>query len=496
MCARVGAIMVAVAAMWPVPVARAQKFNFGVKVDDFRCGEYDAVQAVVWHGADPQMPIERLAAYCGPIVWFSPDEPLLNDKTGKDIMIPEPFPFEPAATGPVVYYRVRQIVTHPDATGIAYVPNSADRGASVVDLQNVSGIDLDFFFYYSKETGLGGHKHDVESVEMQLIVLNRPECNERLLVVTRVVGKAHGVQWYDNTLHVDEYTRFPIHIFVEEGKHASCTDKNGDGYYTPGYDVNRRVNDAWGVRDIISSGSLFTGGYQAWMAKVRHPEHCVFPPLPENSPLRGRLSEDGVYAPDNAIYELRPFPSAERAEKDLVHFIADKGDPDWPEVEELNGIQQFREWADSETFVKSLSVSFYADGNYGIAFSFPFFIVKNLEDPMGGGFITQRMAFTDKDLRDFTWMANYSPSASRWIDPYLAAGVEWNKEDAPGGGTTSRSDMVIETGLKFRASLAHTPFRFVTRVADFWGVRFGVKSYGFFDINTLRYVIEVGAGTW
>jgi hypothetical protein len=179
-----------------------------------------------------------------------------------------------------------------------------------------------------------------------------------------------------------------------------------------------------------------------------------------------------------------------------VHFIADKGDPNWPSVERTSNIEQFREWADRETFVKSLSAAFYADGDYGVSFSFPFFIVKNLEDPMGGGFITHRMAFTDDNLRDFTWMANYSASASRWIDPYFAGGVEWDVEDSPTGGTTTNSDVVLETGLKFRSSLAHTPFRFMTKVADFWGLRFGVKGNGFFDIDTLRYVIELGAGTW
>ena len=326
---------------------------------------------------------------------------------------------------------------------------------------------------------------------------SRDECDEVFLVVSRVVGKAHGIKWYDNTLSVDEYTRFPMHVMSEEGKHASCTDKNADGYFTPGYDVNRRVNDAWGIRDVISTGSLFTGGYQSWMAKVRRPEHRVFPPLPGDSPLRKRYTRDGVYAPDNAIYELRPFPTAAHAEHDLVHFIADKGDTNWPEVTKTSSVKLFQKWADRESFVKSLSVGFYADGNYGISFSFPFFIVRNLEDPMGGGYITQRMAFTDNHGRDFTWMANYSASASRWIDPYFAAGVEWDKEDDPSGsGHTTERDVVIETGLKFRAGLAHTPFKFMTKVADFWGLRFGVKDNGFFEIDRLRYVIEVGAGTW
>jgi hypothetical protein len=206
---------------------------------------------------------------------------------------------------------------------------------------------------------------------------------------------------------------------------------------------------------------------------------------------------EGEYAPDNAIYQLRPFPSAEQADHELEHFISDKGDPNWPEVVESHSLKQFSSWLDGESFVKSLSIGYYTDGNSGISFSFPFFIVRNLEDPMAGGFITQRLIFTDQDLQDITWMANYSASASRWIDPYFAAGVEWDtKNDPSGSGTSTTHDVVIETGIKFRAGLAHTPFKFLTKVADFWGLRFGVKNSGFFEIDTMRYVVEIGAGTW
>ena len=36
-------------------------------------------------------------------------------------------------------------------------------------------------------------------------------------------------------------------------RHGLATDKNGDGVFTPGYDVN----DAWCVRDIIRTGMLY-----------------------------------------------------------------------------------------------------------------------------------------------------------------------------------------------------------------------------------------------
>jgi hypothetical protein len=450
-----GAALIAMALA--APSAATPRMHFHIDGDTLRCGGYDHVQAVVWFGRDPRMTIARLAAYCAPVIWFSPDEPLLGESSGKDIKIPEAFPFEPPGEGPVVYYRVRSLQTR-GGSG-AYAPAAGDRGASVVDLARVAGIDLDYFFYYASEAGLGSHAHDVESAQLQVVVWKREQCSEAPyhLVVTRVVGKAHGIQWYDNTLEVDEETKFPIHILSEEGKHASCTDKNGDGYFTPSYDVNRHVNDAWGVRDIISAGTLFTGGYQSWMSKVRRPEHRVFPPLPADSPLRARQTRGGVYAAKNAVYELRPFPSADRAEPHLKPFIADKGSPDWPELVPTGSLQQFTKWADRETFSKSISAALYMDGNTGFSIAFPFFIVKNLEDPMAGGFITQRMAFTDKNLRDFTWMANFSASASRWIDPYFAAGVEWDEEDKLGGGTTKKSDTVLETGIKFRSTVEHTP---------------------------------------
>ena len=60
----------------------------------------------------------------------------------------------------------------------------------------------------------------------------------------------------------------------------------------------------------------------------------------------------------------------------------------------------------------------------------------------------------------------------------------------------SKTDFVLETGIKFRALLSHTPLKFMTKLTDFWGVRFGVKNKGFFDINSLQYVVEIGAGTW
>ncbi|MDH4212063.1 MAG: hypothetical protein OEV79_11510 [candidate division WOR-3 bacterium] len=465
------------------------------------CTEH-GIQAIVWSGSNPKMIIEKLAAYCGPILWFSPDEPLLAGTKGSEIVLPEPFPFEEAAATPVVYYRVRTILVREDADGPAYVPHLTDKNLSLIDLHQVIGIELDYFSYYHAEEGMGSHEHDVESVQLTLQVWRREDCQENPynLVVTRVVGKAHGVHWYDNILEVDEQARFPIHILVEEGKHASCTDKNGDGYFTPGYDVNTRVNDAWGARDVMRIGTLFTSSYQSWMTKLRREEHRVFPPLPEDSPLREEHSDNGVYAPLNAIYVLRPFPSAENADPGLRPYIAGKGNPNWPEEKPYTDLTRLQRWvADAGSFVKSLSVAFRADGDLGISIIFPLFIVKHLQEPFGGGWIVNRVYFKDTDMRDFAWTVLYTKSASRWMEGYLSAGFEWDEEwediNLPETFESTRS-FVLETGVKFRANLAYTPLKFLTKLTDFWGLRLGIKNTGFVNIDKLSYVIEIGAGSW
>jgi hypothetical protein len=206
------------------------------------------VEGFMWNGEDSLMTFGKLAALCAPVLWFSPDEPLLEGNTGKDIRIPSPFPFERPADSPVVYYRLRRVLVREDSGWKGPVVDREDPGSTLLDLSGLASVDLDYFFYYTSEEGFGGHEHDVESVQMKVMFSRKDYIHGAgyVIAVWKIVGKAHGVLWYDNTLEVDDDTSFPIRILVEEGKHASCTDKNGDGYYTPGYDVNKRINDAWG----------------------------------------------------------------------------------------------------------------------------------------------------------------------------------------------------------------------------------------------------------
>lgn len=512
--------VVSLAALWVAPALGAQTSPGpslalrpeAVLAPQAAC-EFSDVPGAVWWGTESEMTMERFMSYIAPVYWLSPDEPLLNRTEGADIRIPEALPFETAPDAPVVYYQLEDIVTLVGAPEPPIVPDTANMNNSVIDLEWSGVMRISFFAYFSSEEGVGAHDHDVEATEFRIGVARTSgeylpdelaaRCDEEtyVIMVFSVAAKAHGIRWFWNVLNpVDTETRFPMYLMVEEGKHGLATDKNSDGYFTPGYDVNRNINDAWGVRDIIRTGALFGGGYQAYMTKVRTPEYRVFPPLPDDSPLRASFDRRSGPVEERAVYELRPFPSASLAEDDpgLHHFMKDKEVPDWPRIEARSELSEFISWLDEGAVVKSFAIAFRADGDLGFSFVFPLFIVKNFEDPLTGGFLVWRMYLKDENLRDFGWMIMYTPSASRWIDTYFSTGVEWDTEPIPGGDGASETKafFTLETGVKFRVQIGSSPIKFLTFLTDFWGLRFGVLNKGFFDIDELTYVIEIGAGAW
>lgn len=217
------------------------------------------------------------------------------------------------------------------------------------------------------------------------------------------------------------------------------------------------------------------------------------PTAAPGQPNREKHSVDGVYAPGNAIYEVRPFPRSEGAAPDehLEHFIASKGSEDWPDVIKDTSISKFGSWVMEDSFFKSLSVAYRYDQQSGISFIFPLLIIKNVADPIGGGWFVNRVYLKDYDLRDVSWNLMYSPAASRWIDSYFAAGWEWDSD-----GTTTTTNFMVETGVKLRFSIAHSPLKFASFLTDFWGVRVGVKNIGLSDWSYLGWVFELGAGTF
>jgi hypothetical protein len=79
---------------------------------------------------------------------------------------------------------------------------------------------------------------------------------------------------------------------------------------------------------------------------------------------------------------------------------------------------------------------------------------------MGGGFITHRMAFTGQESARLHVDGKLLSVASRWIDPYFSGGAEWDEEDAASGtGETKTVHTVLETGIKLRSTVMHTPLR-------------------------------------
>ena len=459
---------------------------------------------IIWEGTNPIMKASDLAAYCAPVFWFSADEPELRGKSGKKIKIPSNFPFESRSDSPVVYYQLTYILTKDKTSGPAFKKDYFDIGNSVIDFRQVRAFDIYYNHYYKFEAGLGSHEHDTEQAQFQFYVRSYPDSNKVLHYIVyfiRVTAKAHALEWYDNIYEIDTKKpdiglSLPFKVLVEEGKHASCSDMNGDGYYTPGYDVNVRKNDAWGVRDVIRGGELFSSDFQSFMAKVRRPEYMVMPPLPEDSPLREKYTVDSLYSPHNAVYQLRPMPSYEKAlNKILKHDMESYYMKFTPDVSKESSQNDLLDWFADENFINSFGISYRIDDDVGgLSVCFPLLIVKNVEAPILGGWLVNRVYLESKDLG---YNILFTPSASRFLDPYLSAGVEvYNLFKGNDTDLVTTSDFVFETGIKLRGNVSYSPLKFLRFLSPFWGVRLGIKNIGFMDIKNLNYVIEIGAGVW
>ncbi len=455
---------------------------------------------------DPIIKASDLAAYCAPIFWFSADEPELKNRSGKNIRIPSEFPFENKTDTPVVYYQITYILTKDNVKGTPYKKDYFDPGNSVIDLSKITAFDIYYSHYYRFEAGLGSHENDTEQAQFQFLVrpyLDSAGGTHYFIFFIKVTAKAHALDWYDNIYEIDtdkpDYElSLPFHILVEEGKHASCTDMNGDGYYTPGYDVNIRKNDAWGLKDVIRSGELFSADFKGWMAKTRRPEYRVFPPLPEDSPLRKKHMIDSIYARDNAIYQLRPMPSYEKAKTKLLkHDMESYYFKYSPEISEESSANNFLDWFIAEDFINSLGVSYRIDEERGISISFPLLIVKNVEAPLVGGWLVNRIYFEGNELNNLGYNILYTPSASRFLDPYFSLGLEVdNYFKGSDSNAVTSTDFAFETGIKLRGNVTYSPLKFLGFISPFWGVRLGIKNKGFMAIDHLNYVIEIGAGVW
>jgi hypothetical protein len=449
---------------------------------------------VVWQGPE-HLGLREVAGLLAPVLWFSADEPLLAEEHPP---IPTAHPCDAAADHPVVYYQITRL-TYRGNTPVGR-PEQDDAEFS----DKVESFILKYYFYYPEDSGVGGHTHDLETAEFEVWLEGDGGC--RRVRLASVEALAHGSRWYSNTLKIRSDIKYPVTLFVEEGKHATAPDRNADGTFMRGYDVTERVNDAWGVRDSLGQGVLLSSGYVSEMTKARTKGFRVIPPPSAHAQVtaRRRSYEDGE--PALGQYELRPantVPACATIASDAPRLIRMMthhrfGRDELPTQYQAGSISR----ALSELSLPDswLSASLRVTGRaLGAAF-----ILKRKD--LREGWIVPRVTISK---RDATAELLFTPSASRWADYYLSGGVRrqfvTTRERRTIDSEQGRQEIdvlllpdwkiAVETGIKFRARLPEKVRPFVLGYT-FGGMRFGLQALGFRQVDQFRFIWEVGAGAW
>jgi hypothetical protein len=503
------------------------------------------------NGSEGPLTFERLARMAAPILWFSPREFLLVES--HDVQ-PTATPLDGSSAAGVVYFRIRQIrLKDPDTARSPTLRTDStalQNGTSPWDCTLGSQLPLDeldrvtirYFFYYKEDRGVGGHLHDLEGLELQVRIRRacwKGSCAYSALLES-ASGASHGVAWYTSVLDVFKArdTEFPLTVLVEENKHASSPDRDGDGVYMPHYDINVSSNDGWGVRDIAGTGTLGSPAYrteQSRLVRPLHPETRVLPP--DDWPARVRaqavdhekrlVAVNAVAAEDrlNALprYELRrsweskacdqktrqadraAIVAAKVAEPSLLVDLIDE--PDFckgPQQLQVKGPFNLKVQKASDVFAivypgprnqygymrwtDRMSLSYRHSQGDGFTYVGP--PIPGAAAPIFGGWIVGKFNVEfdahAKRLQTISIDAMYTPSASRSASSYVAVGKEWHY--AP--GTPADGRLALEGGIKFRFPVEHAPF------AKFLGGRIGLRANGLDPITAPRLVFEFGAGTW
>jgi hypothetical protein len=431
---------------------------------------------------------DEIVRMTAPVLWFSPDEPLLLQGITN---IPSAHPCDTPSDSAVVYYQVADVVLR----GNAKVTEPLESESRFFD--KVSLLTLMFYFYYPRDIGMGSHEHDIESVQFDLQLDRLNDCYDVKLLLVKAA--AHGIPWYSNRLKPAPGTRYPITILVEEGKHASCTDRNSDGLYTPGYDINQFVNDGWGVRDVFGAGFLFTGNYNSFMTKPRSPETRLLPPA--GRPPRCASDQfSSLNRPERSLgrYLLRPGSRLgmcpglgtpkDSSFLDVMMKVNGFG-TQTPLVQNSSALENklLKTVEDTPQLVPGVSLR-WDESDFGASI-IPFGI------DLGEGWLVGRVGFLNGTSTELM----FTRSASRWSDGYFSGGWEWRKaeHDASGIETSpARNDPVWETGVKVRVSLPEGKIRWLFLNYRFAGIRTGVRFNGVERLENGRFTLEFGAGVW
>jgi hypothetical protein len=452
----------------------------------------DLGTGVIWQGSGP-LGLHDIASLTAPVLWFSPDEPLLDpDKP----TIPQAYPCDVPSEGPVVYYQAARV----EYRGAAPVTVPVEDDPAFAD--KVERLVLRFFFYYPSDIGAGAHDHDLESIEVTVVLDGTDAC--RRLRVERVEGLAHGSRWYSNILDVQPDTKFPITVLVEEGKHASAPDRNADGAFMRGYDVTTLINDAWGVRDSLGQGVLLTSGYNVEMTKRRTDRDRLLPPEePRLCVTRRRSSTAGRESLGR--YTLRSAHTVRTCTVPVANEFLQEittsnrfGQQYEPAQFHTGDLRADLTRLDSPDQVVSFSLR-RVGGRFGAAV-----VIRGLD--VREGWLVPRL--TIDEISTSAEMM-FTRSASRWADTYFSVGVrrqfgtasDIRTIDTQNGPqsvvvvTPPNWDGVYEAGFKFRANLPRKMRPFVFGY-HFGGIRFGLQGLGFQTIDRWQFIWEIGAGAW
>ena len=454
------------------------------------CESWDDAPGVLWAGCSP-LTLPQVAELAAPALWFTRDEPLLLEENARPI--PTRHPCDAPTDKAIVYYQITELVRRGDELTL---PVEDDPEA----FRKIDNAILKFFFYYPEDFGLGGHKHDLEAVEFHVFLEENDGCYRVRLDTAEAL--AHGSRWYSNILEIKSDTRFPLTVFVEEGKHGSAFDRNVDAQFTRGYDVNRQINDAWGVRDVLGAGVLLTSAYNPEMTKDRQLAYRVLPP--ETSLLQVRPANSSLQFSDEHLYRY------ELRRGDQVPACDDMGD----NADKLESMMRYHRFGAAEepgqysSVSKSLrigdprtwlSVSVRLDDDLGVALVF-----KGLD--MRQGWILPKVTVSGVD---YTANVLFTPSASRFADYYISGGVRRQYDSVKRTSTIETENgrqevtfiespqwnFVTEVGLKLRANLTGRK-RWAVLGYHFGGIRVGVQALGFGSLDDVRLIFEIGAGAW
>jgi hypothetical protein len=344
-----------------------------------------------------------------------------------------------------------------------------------------------------------------------------------------VSGSAHGVGWYTNTLQVlsTRDTVLPLVALVEENKHATSPDRDGDGTYMPHYDVNRQSNDAWGIRDVAGSGKLGGSAFSAELARVRRPNTQVCPPTPSARLIKhysgslpglvpiddnsGCLKTGTQYAlresrMDPVCRRLAALGSSDSASDRRLHgFLTDK---DFCAPESATEVLQPRSRFDEKFLAALGKVSPGPDAQYGfqsaaqrLSFAYRYdeghglsaIVPVGAEVPFFGGWAIMRVNLITENLNQphrfasTSYEAMYAPSASRPFDWYIAVGGERLRDPLSGAGNWEPAE---EIGIRYRFSAERIRF------LRFFGGRVGLRANSMQRPQNVRFVYEFGAGSW